>query len=180
MKPSIVTLSKSESHSMQKYSQSALKLISGYGIEGDVHAGGTVKHRSRRKKNSELPNLRQVHLIHSELYEELRLDGFVLNHGELGENITTKDLNLLNLPEGTILNIGPDVKIEITGLRNPCSQLDDLRKGLMKAVLERSETGELIRKTGVMAIVISGGEILLSNTIDIEYPSKPHRKLVCV
>ena len=139
--------------------------------------GKNVKHRSRVAKDPSQPNLRQVHLIHSELFFELKQKGFEVVHGEIGENITTKNTKLLDLPKGTILQIGITAKIEVTGLRNPCKQLDNLQNGLMKAVLDKDKNGNLIRKAGIMGIVIEGGEVKAGDDIKIVLPPKPYIKL---
>lgn len=139
-------------------------------MEGDAHAGKTVKHRSRVKKDPTQPNLRQVHLIHQELLEELERGGFQVAPGELGENVTTRGVDLLNLPTGTRLRLGQNAVIELTGLRNPCAQLDKFQNGLLKAVLDRDEEGNLVRKSGVMAIVLEGGAVLPGDPITVELP----------
>lgn len=170
-------LSKSKSHTFSKQNFDSLRLLKGEGIEGDAHCGEKVKHRSRVAKNPDQPNLRQVHLIHSELFEELNKQGFDLKPGDIGENITTKGIDLLKLPKDTVLQIGHYVRIKITGLRNPCYQLDGFKKGLMKAVLDEGEKGKLIRKSGIMGIVLQGGELKLGDEISIQLPSKPFIEL---
>lgn len=173
----IIALSKSRAHTFSKFPYDRLVLLKGLGVEGDAHLGKTVKHRSRVAKDPSQPNLRQVHLVHSELFMELKKKGFDLSYGAIGENITTEGIALLNLPKGTLLKIGNDAIIEITGLRNPCAQLDGLQEGLMKAVLDRDIHGNLIRKAGIMGIVLEGGEIKKRDTIHVELPPKPHMKL---
>ena len=149
-------------------------LIKGQGVEGDAHSGATVKHRSRVRRDPTQPNLRQVHLIHMELFDELRTQGFDVQPGTMGENITTVEIDLLSLPTGTRLNVGGRAILEITGLRNPCAQLDELMPGLMSAVLDRDAEGELVRKSGVMAIVITGGDALPGDRIMVELPVGAH------
>jgi MOSC domain-containing protein YiiM len=173
----VIALSKSETHSFSKINCDKLLLIKGLGIEGDAHMGTTVKHRSRVKQDASQPNLRQVHLIHSELFDEVALKGFQVFPGQIGENITTRGIDLLSLPKGTLLKIGNEVIIEVTGLRNPCSQLNTIKDGLMNAVLGKDANGNLILKAGIMGIVISGGEILLNDTIKVYLPQKPFVKL---
>jgi len=173
----VKSVSKSSSHSFRKYSYNEIVLLKGLGVEGDAHLGEKVKHRSRVAKNPNQPNLRQVHLIHSELFDEIRKKGFLVQAGEIGENITTEGIQLLSLPKDTILSIGKTAKIMITGLRNPCKQLDLFKDGLMKAVLDRDKEGNLIRKAGIMGIVLEGGEVKVGDKIIVDLPQKPHVKL---
>ncbi len=146
-------------------------------MEGDAHLGETVKHRSRVARDPSQPNLRQVHLIHAELHDELRATGFVVSAGQMGENVTTRGIDLLGLPTGTRLRLGKTAVVEVTGLRNPCLQLDRFQPGLMAAVLGRDEHGALIRKAGVMAIVLAEGEVRPGDPILVELPPAPHRSL---
>ncbi len=166
----------SGAHAFSKQSKAQIELVAGHGIVGDTHAGATVQHRSRVAVDPNQPNLRQVHLIAAELHDELRRAGFDVTAGDLGENITTRGINLLALPTGTLLRMG-SATIEITGLRNPCLQIDGFRAGLMSAVLERDASGQLIRKAGVLAIVISGGTIAAGEAVEIELPPPPHASL---
>ena len=170
----VISVHKSPTHTLSKPVQSSIKLLAGLGIEGDAHMGTTVKHRSRVKADPTQPNLRQVHLIHSELHDELKEKGFNIPFGKMGENITTKGIDLLGLPKGTKLRIGSTAIIEITGLRNPCVQLDGIQPGLMKAVLDKDENGNSIRKAGVMAVVLKGGEIFPNDLIKIKLPEGEH------
>ncbi len=162
---------------MRKPNQLVIRLVAGEGVEGDAHSGVTVKHRSRVARNPQAPNLRQVHLIHAELHDELLARGFPVRPGEMGENVTTRGIDLLSLPAGSRLRLGDSALIEITGLRNPCTQLDGLQPGLMAATLARSADGRLIRKAGVMSIVRVGGEVRSGDLIHLELPSHPHRSL---
>ena len=157
-----------------------IRLVEGLGVEGDAHSGATVKHRSRVARDPSQPNLRQVHLIHGELLEELGAAGFNVVPGDLGENITTKGIDLLGLPRGTRLRLGADAIVEITGLRNPCAQLDRFQTGLTAAVLDRDDAGNLVRKSGVMAVVIAGGLVQASDPIEVELPGLPHEPLAVV
>lgn len=176
-KGKVVALSKSSTHTMQKFNTPQLRLLKGLGVEGDAHLGETVKHRSRVAKDPTQPNLRQVHLIQQELFEELVQKGFTVTPGLMGENITTRGIDLLALPRGTILTIGSSAKVQITGLRNPCHQLNGIQKGLMKAVLDRDAEGHLIRKAGIMGIVLADGQIELGDEIFIALPAEPHLPL---
>ena len=173
----VTAVSLSSSHSFSKPNQEFIRLLAGLGVEGDAHLGTTVKHRSRVAKDPTQPNLRQVHLIHSELFDELAAKGFAVTAGELGENVTTRGIDLLGLPTGARLRLGESVVIEVTGLRNPCVQIDRFQKGLMKAVLGKDEKGNVIRKSGIMGIVLEGGEVRPGDAIRVELPRQPHRPL---
>lgn len=151
-------------------------MLKGIGVEGDAHAGVTVKHRSRVRQDPSQPNLRQVHLIHAELFDELRTKGFAITPGLMGENITTREIDLLALPRGTRLCIGAAV-LEVTGLRNPCTQLDGLQPGLMNAVLGRDSNGVLVRKAGIMTVVLEGGEVRSGDAIRVQLPATPYMAL---
>ena len=177
MSATIIAVHKSPVHAMQKEMQPYIGLLAGLGVEGDAHLGVTVKHRSRVARDPSQPNLRQVHLIHSELHDELRDAGYEVMPGQMGENITTRGIDLLALPRGSRLLIGAEARVEITGLRNPCVQLDGIQSGLMQAVLDRDETGKLIRKAGVMAIVLVSGRVQAGDLIRIELPELPHTAL---
>ena len=176
----VVAVSVSPSHSFSKETASRIRLIEGMGVEGDAHLGTTVKHRSRVRQDPAQPNLRQVHLIHSELHDELALRGFDVKPGDIGENVTTRGVPLLELPAGTVLRLGNDAIVQITGLRNPCVQLDRFQDGLMKAVLDRDADGQLVRKSGVMGIVLKGGEVRAGDPIAVTLPAEPHRPLAPV
>jgi MOSC domain-containing protein YiiM len=173
----IAAVSLSGSHEFSKTNQAHIKLLAGLGVEGDAHLGKTVKHRSRVAQDPTQPNLRQVHLIHAELHDELAGAGFLVKAGDMGENITTRGIDLLGLPTGTRLHLGDAAIVEVTGLRNPCAQLDRFQPGLMAAVLGRDEQGNLIRKAGIMGIVLVGGVLSPGDTIRIELPPEPHRPL---
>lgn len=177
MSPSVLAVSSSPAHTFSKSNQGSIRLLAGLGVEGDAHLGETVKHRSRVARDPRQPNLRQVHLIHAELHDELQAAGFAASAGQMGENITTRGVDLLRLPTGTRLRLGTTAVVEVTGLRNPCTQLDDFQQGLMAAVLERDEHGALIRKAGIMAIVLAGGEITPGDPIIVELPPEPHQTL---
>jgi MOSC domain-containing protein YiiM len=173
----VISVSLSGSHDFSKLPRACVRLLAGLGVEGDAHLGTTVQHRSRVARDPTQPNLRQVHLIHAELIDELRAGGFRVDPGTLGENITTRGIDLLGLPEGARLHVGEEAVIEVTGLRNPCHQLDDYQPGLTRAVLDRDEQGNLVRKAGVMGIVLESGEVKAGDAIRIELPALPHRKL---
>jgi MOSC domain-containing protein YiiM len=177
MTGSVTAVSCSATHSLTKENQRAIRLVEGLGVEHDAHAGATVKHRSRVARNPSQPNLRQVHLIHAELHEELRGAGFDIAAGQMGENITTRGVDLLGLPTGARLRIGEEAVVEITGLRNPCAQLDQIQPGLMAAVLGRDSRGNLVRKAGVMGIIVAGGVVQPGDTVTIDLPPAPFRPL---
>jgi MOSC domain-containing protein YiiM len=177
MKETVLAVHRSATHSLSKGGQLAIQLIAGLGVADDAHAGVTVQHRSRVARDPSQPNLRQVHLIHAELHEELRQRGFDVAAGQMGENITTQGIDLLGLPTGTRLRIGDEAVIEITGLRNPCKQLETIQRGLMAAVLNRDANGALIRKAGVMSIVLTGGMVRPGAAIAVELPPEPHTPL---
>jgi len=170
----ITAVSRSAGHTFSKQNQPGIRLLAGLGVEGDAHLGETVKHRSRVARDPAQPNLRQVHLIHSELHDELRAAGFQVGAGQMGENVTTRGIDLLALPTGTRLHLGDTAVVEVTGLRNPCAQLDGLQPGLMAAVLARDEEGNLVRKAGVMGIVLASGEVSPGDAIRAELPPPPH------
>jgi len=174
---SVISVSRGKRHGVGKLNQLSIRLVADFGVEGDVHAGVTVKHRSRVARDPSQPNLRQVHLIHAELFGELALAGFSVTPGAMGENITTRDVDLLGLPAGALLCLGDSAVVQITGLRNPCTQLDGMQPGLMQACLGRGAHGEPVRKAGVMGVVIAGGEIHPGDTITVQAPAGPQTAL---
>lgn len=173
----VVSTALHSDHAFSKSPSAQIRLLAGLGVEGDAHCGETVKHRSRLNRVPLPRNLRQVHLVHEELIEELQGEGFELKPGDIGENILTRGIDLLSLPRGARLAIGDEAVVEVTGLRNPCAQLDDFRPGLMKATLDRDADGNLVRKAGVMAIVLAGGVVRAGDAIRIELPALPHNRL---
>jgi MOSC domain-containing protein YiiM len=176
----VVAVARDGRHRFGKPTTTAIRLVPGLGVEGDAHAGATVQHRSRVRRDPTEPNLRQVHLIHAELFEELRAGGFAVTPGLMGENITTSGIDLLGLPTGARLRLGGEAVIEVTGLRNPCRQLDRLQPGLMAATLDRDAAGSLIRKAGIMAVVLSGGTVNRGDAIRVELPPEPRQPLAPV
>ena len=173
----VVAVSRDAEHRFSKPPQDSIRLLAGLGVEGDAHLGVTVQHLSRVRADPTQPNLRQVHLMHAELFDELRAAGYEIAPGDLGENVTTRGLDLLALPTGTRLRLGADAVVEITGLRNPCLQIDRFRSGLLKQVVGRDESGELVRKGGIMGIVLEPGEIRPADSIEVFLPVAPHRPL---
>ena len=173
----VIAVSRAPTHHFSKPNALSIRLVAGLGVEGDAHAGATVKHRSRVARDPTQPNLRQVHLIHSELHEELAPQGFVIHPGDMGENVTTRGLDLLALPAGARLHLGRDAVVELTGLRNPCVQLNGFKDGLMYACITKNADGSLTRKAGVMSIVVAGGDVHPGDEIRIELPAAPHKAL---
>ena len=176
----VMAVARSAAHTLSKPKAASIQLLTGLGVEGDAHLGASVKHRSRVARDPRRPNLRQVHLIHAELFEELRAAGFEIAAGQMGENVTTSGLDLLALPTGARLRLGNAAVVEVTGLRNPCAQLERIQPGLMNATLERDADGNLIRKAGIMGIVLAGGKIRPGDPILVELPPPPHRPLAPV
>jgi MOSC domain-containing protein YiiM len=176
----VTAVSRSAGHTLAKPNENSIWLLAGLGVEGDAHSGTTVKHRSRVARDPSQPNLRQVHLVHAELHDTLREQGFAVSAGQMGENVTTRGLDLLGLPTGARLRLGDTAVVEVTGLRNPCAQLDRIQPGLMAATLERATDGSLIRKAGIMAVVVEGGEVRPGDSIRVELPPDPYRSLAPV
>jgi len=174
--PIVVAVSSSARHTFSKPNHQLIKLIAGIGVEGDAHSGKRVKHRSLVNQNSMKPNLRQVHLIQFELFDELNAKGFSVEPGQLGENITTRGVDLLALPTGTNLKLGAEAVIELTALRNPCRQIDDYQKGLMNAVADRDGERIFVRKAA-MGIVLIGGIVRPGDSAVVNLPAEPHHQL---
>jgi MOSC domain-containing protein YiiM len=173
----VEAVSQDGSHRFSKQPRMWIRLLAGLGVEGDAHLGTTVQHRSRVARDPSQPNLRQVHLLHQELLEELETQGFVVRAGDIGENILTRGIDLLGLPTDTVLRIGATAVVRVAGLRNPCSQLDRFRPGLMAATLDRDASGRLVRKAGVMAVVLADGEVRPGDLIEVVLPDEPRRRL---
>ncbi|MFJ4833320.1 MOSC domain-containing protein [Streptomyces sp. NPDC088747] len=173
----VAAVSSNGTYSFTKPNRPSIRLLSGLGVEGDVHAGVTVKHRFRMAKDPSQVNLRQVHLIQEELFEELRGAGFTVAAGELGENVTTRGIDLLGLPVGTLLRLGDEAVVELTGLRNPCAQIDTYQKGLLKQVVGRGDGGTVTHRAGVMSVVREGGSVRPGDSVVAELPDGPHRPL---
>ena len=173
----VVAVASCPTHKFTKPTQLEIRLLQGFGVAGDAHLGVTVKHRSRVARDATQPNLRQVHLLHEELLATLRATGFDVAPGVLGENVTTRGVDLLGLPRGTRLHLGDTAVVEVTGLRNPCSQLDRYQSGLMAATLGRDANGDLVRKAGIMAIVLASGDVRGGDPIRVVPPPVPHERL---
>ncbi|MFE3787227.1 MOSC domain-containing protein [Streptomyces goshikiensis] len=170
----VAAVSSNAVYSFTKPNRESIRLLAGLGVEGDVHAGVTVKHRSRVAQDPTQPNLRQIHLIHRELFDEVAGAGFRVEAGQLGENVTTEGIDLLALPAGTLLSLGEEAVVEVTGLRNPCLQIDHFQDGLLKQVVLRDEEGRLVRKAGIMGVVRHGGTIHPGDPIAVTLPPPPH------
>ena len=180
MPPEVLAVHLSPTHTFSKHPQLHIHLLAGLGVDGDAHCGSTVRHRYLRRRDPHQPNLTQVHLLHAELLETLRPLGFDLHPGELGENITTRSLDLLSLPAATLLHLGPSAIVQVTGLRTPCVQMNRLRPGLMAAAFDRDDLGNKRPRAGIMAVVLRGGIVQPGSSIQVELPPTPHRPLRCV
>ena len=177
MSPMVVAVSLSPKHSFSKTNAASIRLIAGHGVEGDAHAGATIKHRSRVAKDPAQPNLRQVHLIAAESLDALREEGFGLAPGVIGENVTTRGIDLFALPQGARLRLGAEAVVAITGLRNQCVQLDRFQKGLTQAMLGRDATGAVTLRAGVLGVVLESGEVKPGDPIAVTLPDGPQRPL---
>ncbi|MFJ1971722.1 MOSC domain-containing protein [Streptomyces sp. NPDC087903] len=176
----IAAVSSNGTYSFTKPNRESIMLLAGLGVEGDVHAGTTVKHRFRMRRDPSQPNLRQVHLIHEELFDEVRGAGFEVAAGQLGENVTTRGIDLLGLPAGTLLRLGAEAVVEVTGLRNPCAQIDTLGKGLMREMVGRDEDGTARFRSGIMSVVVTGGTVRPGDPVEVLLPEGPHVPLEIV
>ncbi|WBB59715.1 MOSC domain-containing protein [Streptomyces sp. WMMC500] len=177
MNGTVTAVCSSGEYTFTKPAREAITLLAGLGVEGDVHAGVTVRHRSRVARDPSQPNLRQVHLIHEELFAEVAAAGFRVRPGEMGENVTTRGVDLLRLPTGTLLHLGAEAVVEVTGLRNPCSQIDGFQGGLLKQVVGRDAAGNVVRRAGVMSVVLTGGVVRPGDPVVVVLPDAPHRPL---
>jgi len=173
----VVAVSRDGEHRFSKTVTDEITLLPGLGVQGDAHLGSTVQHRSRVAADPTQPNLRQIHLIHVELHAELRELGFDVAAGQMGENILTAGVELLGLPRDTLLQLGEHALVRLTGLRNPCAQIDAFRPGLLRAVIGRDQNGDVVRKVGVMAIVVHGGPVRAGGSIQVRRPTGPHHAL---
>lgn len=178
--PCVIAVARDDGHRFSKPTLDAITLVAGHGVDGDAHAGPTVQHLSRMRRDPGVPNLRQVHLLHSELFDEVAAKGHVVEPGDLGENITTSGIDLLDLPRGARLRIGDDAVVEVTGLRNPCVQINGLSSGLMKELVHVDDAGETVRLAGVMSVVLVGGVVRPGDPIDIVLPTGAPRPLLAV
>ncbi|WEV29443.1 MOSC domain-containing protein [Streptomyces sp. 71268] len=177
MGATVIAVCSDDQHAFSKPVREEVTLLAGLGVAGDAHLGLTVQHRSRVAQDPTQPNLRQVHLLQSELFPDLAAAGFTVRPGDLGENVTTGGVDLLGLPAGTLLRLGATAVVEVTGLRNPCRQIDRFSDGLLKQVVGRDADGQVVRKAGVMSIVREGGAVRPGDVIRVELPVGPHRPL---
>jgi MOSC domain-containing protein YiiM len=173
----VVAVHRDRQHRFSKPSVDRVTLVEGLGIEGDAHAGATVQHRSRVRRDPTQPNLRQVHLIHAELLDRVTALGYDVVPGALGENVTTRGIDLLDLPAGTVLHLGDQARVEVTGLRNPCVQIDRFRRGLLGEVVHTDADGRVARLAGVMGVVLAGGEVRSGDAVRVTLPGPPRRRL---
>lgn len=169
--PAVLAVARDDTHRFSKPLVDEIVLVAGWGIEGDAHAGTTVQHRSRVARDPSQPNLRQVHLLHAELFDEVAAEGFAVAAGQMGENVTTRGIDLLGLPQDTRLHLGDEACVRVTGLRNPCQQINGFEPGLLRAVLGKDEDGAVVRKGGVMAVVETGGTVRPGDPIRVELPT---------
>jgi len=177
MKGTVTAVSRSGKHGVSKPNEERIRVLTGLGVEGDAHLGETVQHLSRIVQDPTQPNLRQVHLIHVELHDELQAAGLEVSPGDMGENVTTRGLDLLGLPTGSRLHLGDAAVLEVTGLRNPCVQLDGVQPGLLAASIDRDAQGNLVRKAGIMTVVLADGDVRPGDPIRVELPAEPHQPL---
>lgn len=185
MEGRVVAVARDDRHRFSKGTVEAIRLIAGIGVEGDAHAGVTVQHRSRVARDPSQPNLRQVHLIHAELLEEVASAelstgdeaGFTVPPGAMGENVTTRGIDLLALPAGAVLELGDEARVEVTGLRNPCLQIDGYELGLLKRMVGRDEEGRVVRRAGVMSVVLAGGLVRPGDVVRVRLPAGDRRDL---
>lgn len=177
MTATVTSVQISGDHSFSKEPVEAIELVAGLGVAGDAHMGARVKHRSRVAADPTQPNLRQVHLIHQELFDTVAAEGFQVSPGNLGENITTGGIDLLGLPVGAVLKVGSESLLAVTGLRNPCGQIDNFQDGLLAACRPRAEDGTVMKLAGVMAVVVAGGPVKPGDPIEVSLPPGPHRPL---
>jgi MOSC domain-containing protein YiiM len=175
----VVAVCRSREHRFSKEQRDSINLLAGLGVEGDAHAGETVQHLYRIKLDPTAPNRAQVHFLHAELFDELADQGFVITPGAMGENVLTRGLDLLAMPTGTLFRIG-EALVEISGIRDPCKKIDQLGNGLTKALFARDADGGLVRKAGIMGIVLEGGRVRPGDTIEVTLPPEPHRPLEVV
>ncbi len=180
MQGEVLSVSLSPEHGFRKVPQDQITLLAGLGVEGDAHAGKTVQHLYRMRIDPTAPNLAQVHFLATELFDEMAAQGFALAAGVLGENVLTRGIDLINLPTGTLFRIGSQAVVEISGLRNPCKQIDGVADGLTKALFDRDAKGEVVRKAGIMGVVVTGGTVAPGDPIGVTLPPLPHRRLVVV
>jgi MOSC domain-containing protein YiiM len=173
----VEAVARSATHTFSKPTDESITLLEGLGVEGDAHCGVTVKHRSRVAQDPTRPNLRQVHLIHAELFDEVAGKGHSVGPGQLGENVTTRGIDLLGLPTGALLRLGSDAIVEVTGLRNPCPQIDNFSPGLLREVVGRDGRGGIVRRGGIMGVVRAGGVVRPGDRIAVELPAGEHRPL---
>ena len=170
----VTAVHRAGTHGFSKTTEEEIRLLQGLGVEGDAHSGATVKHRSRARRDPTQPNLRQVHLMPAELFDDVAEAGFTVTPGDLGENVTTRGLDLIHLPRGTRLRLGDEAEVEITGLRNPCVQIERFQSGLLEQMVGKDDEGNIVRKAGVMSIVIAGGTVRPGDAIRVTLPPEPH------
>jgi MOSC domain-containing protein YiiM len=180
MQVKVVAVSRSTQHGVGKIPHDEIRLLEGLGVEGDAHAGKTAQHLYRMKRDPTAPNLAQIHFLNAELFDELAAKGFAVEAGRLGENVLTQGIDLITLPTGTIFQIGAEAIVEISGIRDPCKQIDGVARGLTKALIDRDAAGQVLRKAGIMGVVVKGGMVRPGDAIVVTLPAEPHRRLEVV
>ena len=173
----VVAVARDPGHRFSKAAEASIRLLAGLGVEGDAHCGATVQHRSRVAQDPTQPNLRQVHLLAAEFLDEAAQAGFAMAAGQMGENLTLRGLDLLALPRGAVLRLGGEAEVEVTGLRNPCAQIEAFRPGLLALTLRRTAEGGLIRRAGIMGIVRRGGTVRPGDRVIVTLPPGPQLPL---
>lgn len=173
----VASVNVSTVHSFSKAPALEARLLQGLGVEGDAHCGTTVRHRFDRRRDPQRPNLRQVHLLGTEVFDELLQHGHQVRPGDLGENVTTTGIDLVALPRGTRLLLGPEAVVRLTGLRNPCRQIEEFGEGLLAVAVTRDQAGAVVRRAGVMGVVERGGEVTVGDPVVVQRPPEPHQPL---
>jgi hypothetical protein len=180
MMPSVIAVSSSPAYTFSKPNLPSVNLVAGIGVEGDAHSGPLIRHRDLVNQDPTQPNLRQVLLIQQEIFESLAERGHEVGAGHLGDNITTQGLDLHALPTGTRLRLGDTAVVELTGLRQPCPQIDDFQNGLTTVLRHRDAEGDMVQAAGVMSIVLDGGTVKPGDRIELDVPPEPHQPLVYI
>jgi len=159
----VLALCRNENPGIPKIQVDSIQLVEEFGVEGDYHAGKTIRHRYLAKKDPDQPNHRQVLLIDAKILGDLDQRGIRIIPGQMGENIVCYGIDVMLLEIGTRFTAG-EALLEITEARHPCHQLNDSHPDLYQAVIEEIG-GEEIYSAGVFARVIRGGNVDAGNSI---------------